>query len=252
MASSTSPKGVRLLYESLVHDPNEGPLPAYLLLLAIVAGICDAVSFLLLGRVFVANMTGNVVVLGLGIAQVPGVSLTNSVVAILAFGFGAFLLGNLVYRRATTRSHYLFNVVVVGFATVVLSTIVSIAGPHHLTSTQEVIITVLLAGGMGSQSAVQQRLGIRDISTTYLTGIFTQLASNIGHAPPKVTLRRSMSIATRIAGGALGAALIFWTNYLWAFGVMILIYLVILVASARNVRRHASWHQFPKRAATEG
>ncbi len=38
-----------------------GPLPELLLTLTLVTGVVDAVSILSLGRVFVANMTGNVV-----------------------------------------------------------------------------------------------------------------------------------------------------------------------------------------------
>jgi len=39
----------------------QGPLPSLLLVLTVVIGVVDAVSILRLGRVFVANMTGNVV-----------------------------------------------------------------------------------------------------------------------------------------------------------------------------------------------
>ncbi len=45
-------------------DPH-GPLPPLLLALTVVTGLVDAFSYLVLGRVFVANMTGNVVFLTL-------------------------------------------------------------------------------------------------------------------------------------------------------------------------------------------
>jgi uncharacterized protein DUF1275 len=48
----------------LVGDPVHGPLPALMLVLTVVTGVVDAVSILSLGRVFVANMTGNVVFVG--------------------------------------------------------------------------------------------------------------------------------------------------------------------------------------------
>ena len=50
-----------------------GPLPELLLTLTLVTGIVDAVSILALGRVFVANMTGNVVFAGFAITGAPGV-----------------------------------------------------------------------------------------------------------------------------------------------------------------------------------
>ena len=45
----------------LFADPVHGPLPALMLVLTVLTGVVDAVSILSLGRVFVANMTGNVV-----------------------------------------------------------------------------------------------------------------------------------------------------------------------------------------------
>ena len=70
-------------------DPAHGPLPALLLVLTTMSGHIDAVSILGLGRVFVANMTGNVVFIGFALARVPGFSLRmfllGLVVAVTAF-----------------------------------------------------------------------------------------------------------------------------------------------------------------------
>jgi hypothetical protein len=60
------------LIRSLVADPRHGPLPALLLLLTATTGVVDAVSILSLGRVFVANMTGNVVFVGFALVGAPG------------------------------------------------------------------------------------------------------------------------------------------------------------------------------------
>ena len=54
---------------------RDGPLPPLLLLLTVVTGLVDAASFLKLGHVFVANMTGNVVFLGFAIAGASGLSI---------------------------------------------------------------------------------------------------------------------------------------------------------------------------------
>jgi uncharacterized membrane protein YoaK (UPF0700 family) len=40
---------------------SHGPLPVFLVALTVVTGLVDAFSYLRLGHVFVANMTGNVV-----------------------------------------------------------------------------------------------------------------------------------------------------------------------------------------------
>jgi hypothetical protein len=56
-----------------------GPVPVkapvrILLAMTVVTGIVDAVSFLALGRVFTANMTGNLVLIGFAFAGAPGLS----------------------------------------------------------------------------------------------------------------------------------------------------------------------------------
>ena len=61
-----------------VASPAHGPLPGLLLLLTVSTGLVDAVSILSLGRVFVANMTGNIVFIGFALAGSPGFSLQAS------------------------------------------------------------------------------------------------------------------------------------------------------------------------------
>src|SRR5882757_148369 len=77
---------------------EHGPLPPLLLGLTLVTGLVDAFSYLLLGHVFVANMTGNVVFLGFAIAGAPGFSIPASLVAL-----GSFLVGALLGGKASSR-----------------------------------------------------------------------------------------------------------------------------------------------------
>src|SRR3954471_14297728 len=74
---------------------RHGPLPPLLLGLTLVTGLVDAFSYLLLGHVFVANMTGNVVFLGFSLAGASGFSATSSLLALAAFVAGAVLGGRL-------------------------------------------------------------------------------------------------------------------------------------------------------------
>ena len=66
-------------------DRRHGPLPVLLVGLTVVTGLVDAFSYLRLGHVFVANMTGNVVFLGLALAGVGEVSIAASLLAVVAF-----------------------------------------------------------------------------------------------------------------------------------------------------------------------
>src|SRR6266576_5917342 len=64
------------------------PLPRALLVLTLTTGLVDAVSYLGLGRVFTANMTGNIVLLGFGVAGSGGLPVVAPIVSL-----GFFLLG---------------------------------------------------------------------------------------------------------------------------------------------------------------
>ena len=86
---------------------RDGPLPPLLLLLTVVTGIVDAASFLNLGRVFVANMTGNVVFVGFAMAGAGGLSLWASLVALGAFLAGSLAGGQLYDRYRAHRGRTL-------------------------------------------------------------------------------------------------------------------------------------------------
>jgi uncharacterized membrane protein YoaK (UPF0700 family) len=84
-------------------DSKDGLLPPLLVAKTAVTGLVDAFSYLALGHVFVANMTGNVVFLAFAIAGAGEFSVTDSLVAIAAFGLGAIVASRLE-SRFTGRS----------------------------------------------------------------------------------------------------------------------------------------------------
>ena len=89
-------------------SPNtEKVIPYALLGMTAVTGLVDAVSFLSLGRVFTANMTGNIVLLAFATAHVSGLSIARSLTALLAFLVGA-ILGGRAMARANPDSQIRF------------------------------------------------------------------------------------------------------------------------------------------------
>ena len=88
-------------------DRSHGPLPLLLICLTVVTGLVDAFSYLRLGHVFVANMTGNVIFLGFALAGVGDISIVSSLLAILAFAVGATLGGRWAAGRALHRGRLL-------------------------------------------------------------------------------------------------------------------------------------------------
>src|SRR5258708_39104220 len=91
--------------QTLVPDrgARHGPLPPLLVALTFITGLVDAFSYLVLGRVFVANMTGNVVLLGFALVGAPGFSVAASVVSLASFTVGAAAGGKVGTRFAHHR-----------------------------------------------------------------------------------------------------------------------------------------------------
>src|ERR671922_1247390 len=88
------------------------PLPWVLVVLTVTTGLVDAVSVLGLGRVFTANMTGNVVFLGFAVVGMPGFSVARAVVSLVGFVVGAMLGGRLgVAMAGVARRRWLLTTV---------------------------------------------------------------------------------------------------------------------------------------------
>src|ERR1700681_1997458 len=85
----------------MANNPTtEKVIPYALLGMTAVTGLVDAVSFLSLGRVFTANMTGHVVILAFATARVPGLSIARSLTALFAFLVGEILGGRIMSRAS--------------------------------------------------------------------------------------------------------------------------------------------------------
>src|SRR6185295_17261301 len=83
---------------------QERTLPLLLYLFTAVSGLVDAISYIALGHVFTANMTGNIVFLGFAAAGVPGLSALRSLTALTAFLLGALIGGRLAASVAPFSS----------------------------------------------------------------------------------------------------------------------------------------------------
>ena len=210
---------------------NESPLPLLLCTLTAVTGVVDALSFLALGHVFVANMTGNVVFLGFAAAGAASLSVPASLTAIVAFMAGAYAGGQLALRVPDRVRLLAFGVAIkialTGFA-LAAALVLSVEG-----NTRYALI-VLLAVAMGLQSAVVRRAAGAEPSTNVLTTTLTALAADApiggGRGP---SLHRSLAALTMLAGAAAGAALVLYAGVPWALGLAI----VLLAASAGIISR---------------
>jgi uncharacterized membrane protein YoaK (UPF0700 family) len=224
------------VWESLVADPHDGAMPAILLVLTIVTGLVDAVSILALGRVFVANMTGNVVFVGFALAGAPGFSLAASLSALAGFVVGANVGGRLETRPAGKRPELLRAGLVVEVVLLGAALVVSAVAGHGLSSIERDLVAALAAVAMGVQNAVVRRLKVSDLTTTVLTMTLTGIAADIRKEPRPVVVRRVLAVATMLGGAVAGAALVIHVSATAALAVAVGLLAVALLWTAGYVR----------------
>ncbi len=204
-------------------DRPHGPLPLLLLGLTVVTGLVDAFSYLRLGHVFVANMTGNVIFLGFALAGVGEISIVASLLAILAFAVGATMGGRWAAGRALHRGHLLAAATSVQAGVVlVASVIASTAGIEG--STVRLTLIGLLSLAMGGQNAVVRRLAVPDLTTTVLTLTFTGLVADT--TAQSVRFRREISLLAMLGGALAGGVLLRWVALaapLWLAAALLLV-----------------------------
>jgi uncharacterized membrane protein YoaK (UPF0700 family) len=185
------------------------PLVLSLAVLTVVSGVVDAVSYLGLGHVFTANMTGNVVLVGFALAGAPGFSIAASVTALAAFLAGAVTGGRIVLRVHQKRSLLVTAVSLEAGFTVVAAII---AGSVAVLSTGWPRYTVIAVLGyaMGIRNSVVRTMGVADMTTTVLTMTLTGFAADSslagGHNPNSV--RRTLSVVCMLVGALVGAAFV--------------------------------------------
>ncbi|MER7583341.1 YoaK family protein [Kitasatospora sp. NPDC097691] len=216
---------------------RHGPLPPLMLLLTVATGLVDAVSYLGLGHVFVANMTGNVVFLGFALAGAPGLSAAASLVSLASFLAGALVGGRLGSRTPAHRGRLL--TLAAGAQTVLTAAAAATAAAGGADRA----LIVLLGLGMGLQNAAARRLGVPDLTTTVLTLTLTGLAADstaAGGAAPRPG-RRILSALAMLLGGLAGAALVLHGRTAAALALAALLLLATAVTAHRISAPDAHW-----------
>ena len=227
--------------------PRHGPLPYFLLALTVVTGLVDAVSVLRLGRVFVANMTGNVVFVGFALARAPGFSLANSLVALAGFLVGAGLGGWLVGRLIPDRGRLLQVTAAVELGLFGIATVVAFAMLGR-SPAAIYVLAALLAPAMGFQNTTARRLAVPDATTTVLTMTLTGIAADLrsGQGPAAV-LRRLLSIATMLVGAIVGALLVLSGRPAVPLLIATVLSALVVAGLAVTLRGNPAWRQEPPR-----
>jgi uncharacterized membrane protein YoaK (UPF0700 family) len=140
-------------------EGRHGPLPPLLISMTLVTGLVDAFSYLVLGHVFVANMTGNVVFLGFALAGAPGFSVTASLAAMASFAFGALLGGRLGARYRDHRGRLHSSAAAVQALFLAAAVILAAAASPGSAGYRYGLIAVL-GISMGIQNAAARKIAV--------------------------------------------------------------------------------------------
>jgi uncharacterized membrane protein YoaK (UPF0700 family) len=180
-----------------------------LLLLTAATGIVDAISVLVLGHVFVANMTGNVIFLGFWFVPHSGVDLTAAVVAFAGFIVGTVLGGRLARHLDGQVRTWL--TVSLSLEVVLLTALSILAGAGVLDyhDNTKLYLIAGLAVAFGIQNATARQFGIQELSTTVLTSTIVGLGFDsrlAGGSGEREKLRYTV-VATMCIGAVIGATL---------------------------------------------
>jgi uncharacterized membrane protein YoaK (UPF0700 family) len=218
--------------ETLVpgRDGGHGPLPPVLISMTLVTGLVDAFSYLVLGHVFVANMTGNVVFLGFALAGAPGFSITASVVATLSFAAGALIGGRLGAWHGGHRGRLHSSAAAFQAVFLAVALILAAVGEPGISAGYRYGLIVVLGASMGIQNASARKLAVPDLTTTVLTLTITGIAadSKLAGGTGSKAGRRLLSVATMLVGAVVGAVLIRHAQVWWP----LLIALVVIIVGA--------------------
>ncbi|WP_228374248.1 YoaK family protein [Demequina phytophila] len=181
----------------------------FMLALTFSTGIIDAVGYLGLDRVFTGNMTGNVVILGMGLAGDTGLPVVGPLIALAGFMGGAAVGGRVLRGAAdgwTPRHSVLFGAV--GLVITLAAVPASVVGEPG--EALQYAITLALGAAMGCQAAAARHIAVKDVTTVVVTSTITGLASDsvLGKGGGQPWKRRAGAIVLIGLGALVGALLL--------------------------------------------
>jgi uncharacterized membrane protein YoaK (UPF0700 family) len=193
-----------------VEPRNDRAMVIGLLALTVATGLVDAASFLGLGRIFTANMTGNVVLLGFSLGGAPGFSAPALLTSLGAFLVGAVAGGRLAVHLGSRRSRWLGVAFGLEGALVAVAALLAIGLHVNPSGARLYVVIAVLGFAMGIRNSTVRKLAFPDLTTTVLTLTLTGIAADSPPAgsPAVRPLRRFAAVAAMLLGALVGASLI--------------------------------------------
>lgn len=181
-----------------------------MMVLTFVTGLLDAVGYLALDRVFTGNMTGNVVILGMGLVSGDHLPVLGPLVALIAYIAGAAIAGRLLRTPPVPWTASVTTILVVNTAILALAGVVVLMTDVRQVDGGTAIIAAVLAVVMGAQAAVARALAVQDMTTVVVTSTLTAFAGETltNAARTWFTHRRFWAVIAICGGAAAGSALL--------------------------------------------
>lgn len=206
--------------------------------LTVVTGALDAVGYLGLDRVFTGNMTGNVVILGMGIAAEEGLPVAGPLIALIGYMMGAAIVGGLIRGRVrawtpvVTATICVNAVILAAVATVLLLVPV----PGHSLGGVAAAATIALV--MGAQASIARFLAVTDMTTVVVTSTITSYASETLFMGGLAwfTHRRLWAVVAIFAGALAGGLMM-------KLHISVPVYVAAAVTLACGVLGHVLWER---------
>jgi uncharacterized membrane protein YoaK (UPF0700 family) len=180
-----------------------------LLLLTFATGLVDAIGVLILGHIFVANMTGNIIFLGFWFVPGTGIDLTAAIVAFVGFLTGTVIGGRLARHLGADSRRWLTTSLTIEIVVLIALSIVAGTGVVSYHTNTKLFLIAGLAITFGVQNATARQFGVQELSTTVLTstvvgiGVDSRLAGGTGE---REKLRFSVIFAL-CSGAIVGATM---------------------------------------------
>lgn len=189
-------------------------------LLTFGSGATDVASFTRLGSVFASVMTGNMVLFGLSLARGSVSLASHTAVAIAGYVAGVATGARVAWFHASRNgpssagssedSPWPPHISTVFFLEFLL--IACVAAGWEITGGKpggapQFVMLAAIACAMGIQSSAVNDMGLKEISTTYLTGTLTGFVSAIASPGRRPGARRG-GVLAGLACGALLAGLL--------------------------------------------
>jgi uncharacterized membrane protein YoaK (UPF0700 family) len=186
---------------------------ALLIALTFAAGVVDAVSYLGLGHIFTANMTGNLVFLALAVGQGSLLTALYSVGALIGFSLGAIVAGQILVRPRPPDPWPRRVTLVLGGELACLTAFAAlwaVLGGTMAGGAPIYVLVGLSSLGMGMQNAAARHLAVPGLTTTVVTTALTGFMVDLPALGISGTgQRRAVSaILALFLGAAVGAALV--------------------------------------------